>query len=916
MQPKRLFISYAWESDDYKLWVKKLATRLREDGVDARLDAWDLRETDVISEFMNREIRQADWVLVLCSPAYQAKVRATEDGVRVSGVGWETRLLSGGVLVANEKKVIAALAQGTWEAAAPDALCGQPYCDLSDPAAFEIQYHKLLQEITGSTEKAPPLGKPPADLAPQPVEALRFPPAAAVPRDLAPAAPIEAPQGQPAAVAASIGAGGSGEVELRFTLRAAAKGGWDVELQVDGGAPTCARFEVDLASAGGQTARDLQLIRDNACTVDDIQNLGSELWTKLLGGKIEEQFDSARRECRARDDGVLKIRLALPAELEDLPWEAVWDFDEFSLSTSPLASVVRSPAGNQPAGDQPAVPRRPPGRASVKLLVVIPSGSGLGTSSEWEKIRQSAQGAGGKIEIECVDGLVTANRFADKLRQDWDIVHFIGHGRLDAQGRVELRLNAEAGEKVAETAGQKAGETAGEKVAETAGPKAGDTAVEDADWLSARVFAQQFLSHPPQLVVVNCCHGGSVGPQALSGLGSYLSRARVPATVVMRYAIHDSAAADFSAALYRELFTGKRPGRVDLAVQEGRATLERTYRDGERARSSITPALYLVPGAEQLFTLLDVEQPPAAGIAGMAAAPAIATIDRRIDRRLIHAIETRCCLPILGPGILAAGAQRLEADKVPPGLGSLAQRLAQASSFPGFERITPLADSVADWLTPVVFQRICQHFESFSEGERRSLNEVIKNSYGAFTPNAALEQIASWQVPGIVYTHVDGLLEQALRRLRGRDLQVVQAADLGAGLSPAGEVVLVNLRGSYAATSMVLTEEDEDRLSERLPAVAAFVADLMNRVGGCNLLFLGVSASDPLVRSLARRLLRDELARNRGTAFFISDQTTLADSSYWHQFQKLDWLEINADVVIAGLSAATRAAGRGPESPP
>src|SRR6202023_3327307 len=168
--------------------------------------------------------------------------------------------------------------------------------------------------------------------------------------------------------------------------------------------------------------------------------------------------------------------------------------------------------------------------------------------------------------------------------------------------------------------------------------------------------------HPAQLVVVNCCHGGSVGPQALSGLASYLSRARVPATVVMRYAIHDGAAADFSAALYRELFAGKRPGRIDLAVQEGRATLERTYRGGDRVRSSITPALYLAAGREQLFTLLDEERSPA--IAG--AAPAIAAIDKRIDRRLVHAIETRCCLPILGPGILAAGAQRLEADQVPP----------------------------------------------------------------------------------------------------------------------------------------------------------------------------------------------------------------------------------------------------------
>jgi hypothetical protein len=56
--PVRVFISYAWEDVNYRRLVKKLATRLRNDGVDARLDAWHLRGT-TIPEFMNREVRLA-----------------------------------------------------------------------------------------------------------------------------------------------------------------------------------------------------------------------------------------------------------------------------------------------------------------------------------------------------------------------------------------------------------------------------------------------------------------------------------------------------------------------------------------------------------------------------------------------------------------------------------------------------------------------------------------------------------------------------------------------------------------------------------------------------------------------------------------------------------------------------------------
>ena len=65
----RVFISYAWENDEYRTLVKRLATRLRRDGIDARLDAWHL-EGLTIPEFMSREVRNADKVVVVCSPQY------------------------------------------------------------------------------------------------------------------------------------------------------------------------------------------------------------------------------------------------------------------------------------------------------------------------------------------------------------------------------------------------------------------------------------------------------------------------------------------------------------------------------------------------------------------------------------------------------------------------------------------------------------------------------------------------------------------------------------------------------------------------------------------------------------------------------------------------------------------------------
>ena len=85
--PVRVFISYAWEDDEYREWVAQLAAQLRADGVEARLDRWHVQRGQTIPEFMNSEVRQADKVLVLCSPKYQDKVHAMEDGGPSTGSG-------------------------------------------------------------------------------------------------------------------------------------------------------------------------------------------------------------------------------------------------------------------------------------------------------------------------------------------------------------------------------------------------------------------------------------------------------------------------------------------------------------------------------------------------------------------------------------------------------------------------------------------------------------------------------------------------------------------------------------------------------------------------------------------------------------------------------------------------------------
>jgi tetratricopeptide (TPR) repeat protein len=140
--------------------VAQLASQLLEDGVDARLDRWHLQDR-TIPEFMNSETRLADKVLVLCSPKYQEKVHAMEDGGPSTGSGWESRLLNTAMFTEEgiRSKVVIALARGQWQESVPSSMQALQRENLThvDETKLNEAYILLLRKLTGTTESAPPL---------------------------------------------------------------------------------------------------------------------------------------------------------------------------------------------------------------------------------------------------------------------------------------------------------------------------------------------------------------------------------------------------------------------------------------------------------------------------------------------------------------------------------------------------------------------------------------------------------------------------------------------------------------------------------------------------------------------------------------------------------------------------------------
>lgn len=167
----KAFISYSWEDEAHRTWVRDLATRLRADGVETCIDQWDAVPGDQLPAFMERAIRSNDYVLIVCTPRYKQR-----SDHRKGGVGYEGDIMTAEVLAnANHRKFVPLLRKGPWPQAAPAWLSGKYFVDLSATPYSEENYGDLLVTIHGVGRAAPPVGKPFSTMQNRPVLSVSTP---------------------------------------------------------------------------------------------------------------------------------------------------------------------------------------------------------------------------------------------------------------------------------------------------------------------------------------------------------------------------------------------------------------------------------------------------------------------------------------------------------------------------------------------------------------------------------------------------------------------------------------------------------------------------------------------------------------------------------------------------------------------
>ena len=167
-QTPRVFISYRHDSAPHRAAVVKLAQRLRQSGVDARIDRFVANPEGGWSVWQEREIRGADFVLAVCTAEYRRYFDREEEEPYVgAGVRAEADAIRG-LLQSGERSpgwCVPILFDDMSEANVPLRIGG------SYIFRYPADEKRLLEYLVGVPEVSPdPLGPPPNFI--RPVEVL------------------------------------------------------------------------------------------------------------------------------------------------------------------------------------------------------------------------------------------------------------------------------------------------------------------------------------------------------------------------------------------------------------------------------------------------------------------------------------------------------------------------------------------------------------------------------------------------------------------------------------------------------------------------------------------------------------------------------------------------------------------------
>ena len=153
-----VFISYSWDSEEHVKNVLRLSDRLRSDGIDCVLDQYESSPPEGWPRWMDRKIRDAQFVLMICTETYYKRVMGDDSPDTGLGVRWEGNLIYQHIYNAGTRnaKFIPVLMSPGDRKHVPTPLQGVTFYRIDTQDGFESLYARLLDRPKVSKPK---LGK-------------------------------------------------------------------------------------------------------------------------------------------------------------------------------------------------------------------------------------------------------------------------------------------------------------------------------------------------------------------------------------------------------------------------------------------------------------------------------------------------------------------------------------------------------------------------------------------------------------------------------------------------------------------------------------------------------------------------------------------------------------------------------------
>jgi CHASE2 domain-containing sensor protein len=273
--------------------------------------------------------------------------------------------------------------------------------------------------------------------------------------------------------------------------------------------------------------------------------VGGALYDSLFHGAVGKLYHECLGQVRGKPHEGICLRLTVrPSDLADIPWEILHDGSHF------LATSTKTPLSRYIELDAPIYELK---TDSIKVLIVIPEGSGLNTDGEKTQVVNALRKVGSRVQIEVLDKEVTRKKIRNtlNLERQYQIFHFIGHTTQDDAFRDCLVLNSEVEGK--------------------------------RDLITADEFSLFFMEYEYlKLVVLNSCEGARLpSSEPSSGMAPLLINEQIPAVIAMQYDIEDEVATLFAEEFYTRLTEGDNKGRVDACVSYARRVLCQDYHKSE-----------------------------------------------------------------------------------------------------------------------------------------------------------------------------------------------------------------------------------------------------------------------------------------------------------------------------------------------